>query len=582
MRLRARPYVHWAPVPGGAYVSGPQTELVLRGPEALHVVLDTCVPLLEEGTSEDELVAALGTEQARPAVRLVVQAFEQRGLLLPLATMTGVEPPEDVRAEFGATLAQVESWSDDPYRAFSRLRTAAVLLLAPEDVAVSAARGLLRSGVREVRVGRPVSPSRRTTLERLGVVVQAVDVPSAQTSAAEGLDADLVVWCCDDGSAVEAQLVPLLSAGVPVLPVQLGDDVVVVGPLLHGSHEGPGWPAWVARVRAWAAVGTRARPAMPVARPGGDVMAGALGAALTVAALTGEPVGRRASVLTGGEVEVEQVQLAAVEDYAGAARLRGLQSAPLPDLDDLVTAAARLTAPWSGSARVTTPLDLSQIPLACSVLSDVDGSRPVAGWGADQPTALLSAVLAHARRSSAGAGAAGVTEERWLLDGVLRALVPAGPYEPVEVRDQGPRCMQLLRALQDEGGPRLLAQVAAVQGLDWVVGRVADAASGQVLANAWGPDAAAATTAACAVVLCRTRLDAHGVEAAVALVSTDALITVDDAGLALLRRQVDGLAGAGALRCDGRGVAPDPVLGQLPFRRGRVDVLVHAVELAGA
>lgn len=133
MTLRARPHLHYAPVSEGVYFNGPRTQFVISGPQLLYRVADTCVPLLEAGTTEDELVTALGSERARPVVRRIVDELRARDLLLDLAALTVPEPSAEIRARYPEALAHLETECADPYAVFQRLRTTEVLLCGPAD-----------------------------------------------------------------------------------------------------------------------------------------------------------------------------------------------------------------------------------------------------------------------------------------------------------------------------------------------------------------------------------------------------------------------------------------------------------------
>ncbi|WP_158801353.1 hypothetical protein [Streptomyces sp. NRRL S-37] len=145
--LRARPGLHYAPVPGGVYFSGTRGQFVLSGSDLMYAVADGCVPLLEAGTTEDALVAEFGTERARPAVRHLVARLRENGLLLDPAAFTEPEPPAEVRARYADTLARLAARLDDPYAAFARLRRARVELRGPDTATAPARRGLHRAGV---------------------------------------------------------------------------------------------------------------------------------------------------------------------------------------------------------------------------------------------------------------------------------------------------------------------------------------------------------------------------------------------------------------------------------------------------
>ncbi|MFJ7177936.1 hypothetical protein ACIQXA_16400 [Streptomyces massasporeus] len=157
--LKARPGLHYAPVPGGVYFSGTRGQFVLRGSELLYAVADGCVPLLRAGTTEDALVAEFGTERARPAVRHLLGKLRENGLLLDPAVLTEPEPPAELAARHADTLARLTARLDDPYAAFARLRRARVRLHGPTTATAPALRGLRRAGVTDATATAvPVTP----------------------------------------------------------------------------------------------------------------------------------------------------------------------------------------------------------------------------------------------------------------------------------------------------------------------------------------------------------------------------------------------------------------------------------------
>ncbi|MEV5437771.1 hypothetical protein AB0K80_17410 [Streptomyces sp. NPDC052682] len=151
--LRARPGLHYAPVPGGVYFSGARGQFVLRGSDLMYAVADGCVPLLERGTTEDALVAVFGTERARPAVRHLINRLRDSGLLLDPAAFTAPEPAAEHAARHAETLARLTARLDDPYAAFAHLCRATVELRGPATATGPALRGLTRAGVTRVTAG---------------------------------------------------------------------------------------------------------------------------------------------------------------------------------------------------------------------------------------------------------------------------------------------------------------------------------------------------------------------------------------------------------------------------------------------
>ncbi|KQX47435.1 MULTISPECIES: hypothetical protein [unclassified Streptomyces] len=576
--LRTRPDLHYAPVPGGVYFSGARARFVLRGSEVLHAVAQGCVPLLADGTDEDALVAGIGTERARPAVRLLVDKLRENGLLLDPAAHTAPEPPAAVRERHAESLARLEGLLDDPYGAFARLRAATVLVTGPATATGPAVRGLRRAGV--------------------GTVLTGADAPAGTPDAVLDIRED-------DGT-------PPVTAWL-VVPVLLGGaDVTLVGPALTA----PGHPAVRAafrdRARRWAA----AEATAPAPRPLADALAGALGAQLLVDTLTGIAATGEAHVVHGTDLVSDPVTVEGTHQAAATGRpgslpegpsvLAAAPADPRPEPDEARESAAPLAARWTGPLALTEGADLPQMPLALRAAELRTGGRPtttVLAWAAHQETATAAVTLAalrslipgaptpaagpHARIPGAPTPAAGLTREHWLLDGALRLLAEetaplpaktATPHVPPAALPAGAPAAAAgggaCGALDPEG-LRILAGLRAllprepevrlhgVPGLHWLLAEVT--ADGVSLGRAWGADAAEAARNALCTALARTQTaDGAG---AVDPLSTDALLLADRAALDALRA---GLADR-AVTYRGEAVRHDPVLGELPFWYGPVE-----------
>jgi hypothetical protein len=161
--IRLRPGMHYAPVDGGVYFSSARATFVVRGPAVLFRVVDICLPLLEDGTDVDDLVAAVGTPAARRLITSLIGTLDARGLVLHLDQLLGPEPSDNERERFREALAYLETHRDDPYADFRRLQGARVLLSGPAEALGPAARGLIRAGVGHVMVATP-EPVRLTAL----------------------------------------------------------------------------------------------------------------------------------------------------------------------------------------------------------------------------------------------------------------------------------------------------------------------------------------------------------------------------------------------------------------------------------
>ncbi|GGV89457.1 hypothetical protein [Streptomyces massasporeus] len=665
--LKARPGLHYAPVPGGVYFSGTRGQFVLRGSELLYAVADGCVPLLRAGTTEDALVAEFGTERARPAVRHLLGKLRENGLLLDPATLTEPEPPDELAARHADTLARLTARLDDPYAAFARLRRARVRLHGPTTATAPALRGLRRAGVADatatalpvtpptplvpvcdpamyadpallsgrsgsaggsralISAGAPAvralsttgDPAVRTPSTPAGApAVQhsltpvgdpavdgtgtrtpagdpAVNQPGTRTPAgAPAVDGTGPRTPVGDpavnghgattpvgGPAVTA---PVTTEGVPRVvvefldgdrtwteedgtlhvPVLLGPGPVLVGPV--GVAPGV-WEVFRDRARAWA----DAEGVEPATGPIAHSLAGALAAQLLTDTLTGVAEPGEAHVVHGPDLTADRVTVTgAPVSEAVAVRLAGAPAEPLPAPEDALDAAGVLTARWTGLFASAQGEDLPQMPLALRAAEHrADRTGTVTAWAAHQETATIAAALAALRdrvTDATGTPAAGLTREHWLLDGALRRLARTdGDVLDTDapLHAEGHRIAAELRACL--GGSEPVLAVSRYAGVGWPLAEVT--ADGRPLGAGWGPTAAEATYAA----LC-TALAVAQTGGTAGRLSTDALLTADDATRAALRAQLT----ARAVH-EGHALRTDPVLGELPFWHG--PVTAHAV-----
>lgn len=561
MRMKARPGLHYAPVPGGVYFAGAGTQFMMRGWDLLFTVADVCVPLLEDGATEDDLVAVLGSEHARPAVRHLTEGLRSHGLLLEPGRLTVPEPPATVRAQHAESLALLESVCADPYAAFAALRAATVALAGPPEATGPAARGLIRAGAGRVVVAG----------------ADGEDMPE---------DADAVLVCVGAGE----EPAPPASNGRPVMivPVVLDDRLLLAGPVIRDGDDLRTWSALRARALAWA------DPAAGPPRPVADALAGALAAQLLFETLTGVAGEGDTHVVHGADLGAEQVTVR----RAGAQpqvwrRLGDSEPASAPGVEEAVELTGALTAPWTGLVALGPGDSLPQLPLALRE-ARYGGARPgsVAGWGVDQETATISVALA-ALRQSAGAptdrdspgrdspwrgsqdvtGAAGLTEDAWLLDGALRLLAGRTlPLHAVPVDGLDPEGMRFWREIQRAEPGQYAIEVRHVPGLGWLLGRVESARSGETLGLAWGPDEDTAVQRSLGTALARAQVRAAtGDVEGVPMLNTDALCFVADGEITALRTRVCALQASERTRYRGRRTESDPVLGDVPLWFGLVE-----------
>ncbi|MFH9764289.1 hypothetical protein ACH4MJ_21650 [Streptomyces anulatus] len=590
MTLRARPHLHYAPVSEGVYFNGPSTQFVISGPQLLYRIADTCVPLLEAGTTEDELVTALGSERARPVVRRIVDELRARDLLLDLDALTVPEPSAEIRARYPEALAHLETECADPYAVFQRLRTTEVLLCGPADAVLPAARGLHRAGITGLTLATPDFEAAAATTTRLGMrLLPLGDSASLPDPGDLPVPPDAVLYCpgADDGVTPEA-LTALPAEGAPLVPVRWDGLVAAVGPAAPGGVSLPGSAALIDRAARWAVDEATA----PAPHPTAAALAGALAGQLLFDTLAGIAQPGEAHVLHGEELTADRVSLTAPGPTAGEAAERrfltaapeaGAEPVPPPTPDEAVEAVTALTGRWTGPFALLGGEELPQMPLALREMAARDGgSDSLVAWAEDQRTATVAVALAALRGAcpTPGAAAAGLTEEHWLLDGALRLMAEeAVPYATRAVGAVEARSVPLLRMLEEEGMPDPAVTLLRHPGLDWTLAEVRTSGGPRPwTGRSWGRDDTEAVHRALATALARHQT--HGVPGAGPLaegVHTDALLFADASEQAALRKRVADSAAATGLRYEGTPRRPDPVTGALPLWSGGV----RAVPLVG-
>ncbi|MEU6469508.1 hypothetical protein ABZ927_06190 [Streptomyces massasporeus] len=346
------------------------------------------------------------------------------------------------------------------------------------------------------------------------------------------------------------------------VPVLLGPGPVLVGPV--GVAPGV-WAVFRDRARAWA----DAEGVEPATGPIAHSLAGALAAQLLTDTLTGVAEPGEAHVVHGPDLTADRVTVTgAPVREAVAVRLADAPAESLPAPEDALDAAGVLTARWTGLFASAQGEHLPQMPLALRAAEHrADRAGTVTAWAAHQETATIAAALAALRdraTDASGTAAAGLTREHWLLDGALRQLARTeGDVIDTDapLHAEGLRIAAELRALPGAAEPVLT--VSRYAGVDWPLAEVT--ADGRPLGAGWGPTAVEATYAA----LC-TALAVAQTGGTAGRLSTDALLTVDDATRAALRAQLT----ARAVH-EGHPLRTDAVLGELPFWHG--PVTGHAV-----
>lgn len=566
IELRARPQLHLAPVPGGVYISGATGQFVLRGPEVLFAVADRCLPLLEDGTTEDDLVGALGSERARAIVRHLVQQLDEHRMLLRLDALTMPDPGPHARRRCPEALAHLESFADDPYAVFARLGASRVVVMGGPDMALPAARGLARCGVGALTLVTDRADGLLSSLAVDALVV--ADRPDARAEALRG--ASGVVWCMEQSGnmAGSAEELAVLPADRPVVPVWAGEESVVVGPAGSSGHTSSRWLALWQRVAAETERCHSGRLGRPVA----DALGGAYAAQLLFEALTGS--GRRdlAVVIHGDDLAAEEIIVAATPTV-GVCRLADVAAESLPAPEEVRRWLDELTAPWTGAVSLGAGDDFPQLPVSLREASfsrivyrppESALDRSVVAWGFNQHEAMCAAALEALRAGGDGSDeygfAAGLTEERWLLDGCLRQLAErAVDTDPLPSDPLDPEAGRLAEALTRRGGPRPRLRRLRVPDLGWELWSVTAGPSGSRGVRAWGEDANDAIRRALGTAVARcTAFDRRGLSSAPGRLNTDVLISAGGVAVGRLRDDLAATGVAEGVSGKGRATAQVP------------------------
>lgn len=522
MRLKARPDLHHAALPDGVFVSSATGEFALSGWPGFADLTAQCLPLLGEGCDEDVLVRAIGTEQARPAVRQLLSQLETHDMVLRLDALKTGEPNAEARSQHAELLAYLECLSAEPYAAFAEVRSARIQLVGP-DAAVAAAS---------------------SALNELGIEAAADDDVCPPDVAIVLMRRERV----EDAPPHTARL----------LPVVVGPTAVLVGPLVDDLQD---WTQW------------RTLADRTLERGGSTIdgdAAGVVGASVAVQLLLQDlasVAGPDAYVVAGDTLEVHPLDVPA--HVTPELRDVSLDTASDDGHDpDLVDWLAWLTDPWLGLVRTADEEALPQMPVALRRFVTTTG-QVILAEGSDQEAATGSGALAIARQV-AGAGAAGTSELRWLLDGALCQLTPrAGTGRPFTVVDS--RGERLIQALQDGAGSPQLT-VHEVPSVSWVLVRCT-LTGGQATAG-WGPDVdtAAADALSRAVAVHQLPADAATLQGRA---GTAALESVPRQTLRSLAADVTRWLAQHSLRLIGQPHPADPQLGPGPLRSGHVSFVAE-------
>ncbi|WP_086563654.1 hypothetical protein [Streptomyces africanus] len=626
--LKARPGLHYAPVPGGVYFSGTRGQFVLRGSELLYAVADGCVPLLRVGTTEDALVAGFGTERARPAVRHLLAELRENGLLLDPTALTEPEPPAEVAARHAGTLARLTARLDDPYAAFARLRRARVRLHGPATATAPALRGLRRAGVTDVTAttahdtSRPLVPvcdpamfadpsllsgggsvggprslipagdpavhSPTTTPPAGDPAVHGPGVgnpvgdPAARKPETSTPAGDPAVYGFGAGTPAgdPAVAAPGGTEGVPRVVVEFLDgdrawteqDGTLHMPVLLGPGPVLVGPVGVAP-GLWEVFRDRARAwadaegVEPAAGPVAHSLAGALAAQLLTDTLTGVAEPGEAHVVHGPDLTADRVTVTGAPVHeAVAVRLADAPAGPLPAPEAALEAAGVLTARWTGLFASAPGELLPQMPLALRAAEHrADRTGTVTAWAAHQETATIAAALAALRDRATGTPG---TPAAGLTQ---EHWLLDGALRHL-TGDQQAFVPDADAPLHAEGR-RIRAELRSLLGGTVPLLTVArypgvgwPLAQVTVDGRPLGAGWGPTPAEATYAALC-TALAAAQTGGTAGRISTDALLTADDTARAALREQLTALNGY-----RGQPRRTDPVLGELPFWHGPVTV----------
>jgi hypothetical protein len=546
--VKLRPDTHYAPVEKGVYWSRPGgRSFVLTGPPALYGLIDANHHLLVRGTSVDELVDAIGNDRARPVLDHVVRTLLAEDMLLDVDA-GGPRPSEPDATAYADVLAYLEAQCDRPYDAFAAIRTARIRVLGTGPAVGALLRGLNGYGI--------------------GAIVRD-----------EHGDADLTV-VVDDADD------PRTDPDGRTLLVATGHELATVGVVTDGPEQQRAMRRAVERFGTWArrdAVGAAPRPLSAV-------YAGALAARTVIDALSGLEAAAQAAVVYGSALECRRLplRLADGEDAVGEPSDAVVIEAE-PDemvgvtVDEAATSriherASVLTARWTGAAAWSDDLDLPQLPVAVATVVPLETPETAfLGWGGNRAEAGVDALLAMLRAHAGGASAAGSSPDRFLLDGLLRAIgdeVAVGAPTPVDPTEIGAWILRSLYGIVTEyfDQPLRLELRQWQAGPGWHLATATDD-RGRVLAHEWGPTRQAALYAVLNTVTVGCQLaDAKSDLRPPAGIGTWAVRPATDAQVTSALREITNRLGE-----DGRTItttlAPaDPVTGERPLPYGWVTI----------
>ncbi|YAL83269.1 TOMM precursor leader peptide-binding protein [Dermacoccaceae bacterium W4C1] len=531
MTYKTRPDLHFAPLPDGVFVSAGDREFALAGWAGFANLLRTCLPLLDRGSGEDELVQAVGTERARPAVRHLLSQLDAHGMVLDLDRIS--PPPEAEEAgRHPELLAYLECRAAEPYSAYRTIRDTRVLLVGPDG-----AEETLAAGARAV--------------DRLGMEHRIGNAPSEDGTETHQPDHDLAVVML---SASQAQsLTPRTNR---FLPIVLGHHRVLVGPVVDDLR---GWGRWrelTGRVLSRSGAATQASgPAATVAISAAVHLllqrlaetAGPQAYSVDVEELSMTPLDLPPTVAVPGPISLTD----ATDDVASLTDLSGWLGGALD--------------PVLGCAATEQEESLAQMPVSLRRLRS--GGCRVLSYGRDQQEATASAVLDLHRIRRAGF-AAGASQVRWLLDGALRGLTDrAMPVDDL-LPHPNPEILRLQNSDSALAQP-IRTELHRVPGLSWVLAHCIDGRGSR--AAAWGPDSHEAILRAHRRASAARSFGDQGA-ALLGSVDTDALTAATPEQISGLAQELATWLLAHRVQLIGRPALGDPFVAAAPVLSGSISL----------
>ncbi|MFB7945461.1 hypothetical protein ACFC6L_11105 [Kitasatospora phosalacinea] len=525
---------------------GPAAETAARSLRR-HGVTDTSVSA--DGTGGSEAAVAdwtvLVTDHEHPSDPPATLPPGTRAVTVHAGPRVAVVAEPDGTtdpAALEAAVRRAEAWTaDDPEAP------------APRPLSAVLAGALAARAVLAALTGIDPAPRKATVIH--GHQLRTARIPLPETPAEATAETTAAAGGGADAAAAGAGL-PAASAGVAGVAGG-GVPVVAAGSVAGGGASAAAVGGGAGVAAAGAGFPTASAGAAGVAGDGVPVLAG----------------GGASAVAAGGGADVASAVAGLPAAFAGVPT----EGRELPGAQNLLAAWEPLTARWTGPVRLGRDLDLDQMPFALETVDLLTGPAPVrvAGWGADRAAAGVAALLAAARRMAGPDGAAGATEERWLLDGALRQLgtelLLDRPGEPLGWDGLGSTEGRTLLGLLESWFDRTVELAhRRCPVLDWSLVTVTEQ-DGTVAATEWGDTPAAAARAALATAVARAQADPE-VRALFAErpVGTG---TLENCPTATVRSALDRLRTSPAAQgrtLRARRLAHDPVAGPLPLHCGPV------------